>query len=1012
MRKIVFILLLSFLYTAVTIAQVPSQFIFSKLSKKEGLSANVIFQTIQDSKGFLWIAAQNGLQRYDGNRFLTFRHLPGDASSIPENTVSHLYIDRKNRLWLLFNKKIGIFNTSNFRFKEAAIPSVTYIIRKLMEDEQGRLIAFTDNNKRYLYNEAKNEFIANYPLPPLPEGFTSADMVIDSAANRYWLTGKDGLFLYDPGSKQYSYSKNNPANEPAITKLAAVKNIRYPFIAKDSALWLVSWIPFSAPPVLYCYDQKTGQLIIFDVLKNSTGKGYHEIWGFRQQHNGTMWVYGMGLLAYYNQATQSFTQINSEPFREHGIEFDFVSDVYEDREQNVWISTNKGLYRFNAAAQVFSNIQNRRPGDTATVTNAVSAVMQTKRNGTWVSTWGAGVFSYDEEWKPIANPVTSAETKNKTLHVSFMMQRRNEEIWLGMQSGGVKIYDPSTNKLHKLALPPFSIETVQQILEDSKGDMWIGTFAGHLVKCERGNWKDSGHSFKTVQTQLSDITKLYEDSSQHLWVCTANSGLYKMDINTGNIIKHYQETTGKNNGLLNNGATDIVQYNDSLLLIASNGLCILNIKTDRFRYLTAVDGLPSENIINIIVDKQKRLWLALAGGLYRLNLDRKLHVTYDANDGITNDIFEVSSYAVFGNGTIGMGTPHNFMVFDPEKTIDKNMVPEVIITGILSGGKYLPVDSLTTLGKLTLPYNNNAVTFELSTLTYRNRYKIYYMLEGLDKTWKPISKSEIAFPYLPPGSYTLKIKAENGEGEESKTVSSLALHVNAPFWKTWWFYTLVALAIGGLLFWLDRERLKRRAAVQKMRSDIAGNLHQEVNTALQNITILSEMAKIKADKDPDKSKEFIEQIHSKSSNMMIAMDDMLWSIDPDNDTMEKTILRMQEYIDALNNRNDAQTTMQVDENVKRLNLNMQLRHEVFVLFKQSLDCLITSGVKQCRIQVTAGKNYLNYTAEFNNNGCDIQQLIHLLESRETAKHMSTINAAVDTTKTRSHAVFAVTIPVS
>jgi hypothetical protein len=175
--------------------------------------------------------------------------------------------------------------------------------------------------------------------------------------------------------------------------------------------------------------------------------------------------------------------------------------------------------------------------------------------------------------------------------------------------------------------------------------------------------------------------------------------------------------------------------------------------------------------------------------------------------------------------------------------------------------------------------------------------------------------------------------------------------------------------------------------------------------------MLSEMARIKADKDAEKSKEFIEQIHSKSHHMIIAMDDMLWSIDPDNDNMEKTVLRLNEYIAAQNNRNNSSYELQVDERILKLKLNMQLRHETFLLFKETISALIKAGVQQCRIYIGLEKGHLLYTAEFSNDGCDMQQLTNLLQSNEMTRRHSSLKATLDSNLHKSHSILSLKVPV-
>ena len=243
-------------------------------------------------------------------------------------------------------------------------------------------------------------------------------------------------------------------------------------------------------------------------------------------------------------------------------------------------------------------------------------------------------------------------------------------------------------------------------------------------------------------------------------------------------------------------------------------------------------------------------------------------------------------------------------------------------------------------------------------------------------------------------------------------ITQLKIFVITPFWKSWWFYSL--LALGGIIFLylLDRERMQRKAALQKMRSDIAGNLHKEVNMALNNINILSEMARIKTDIDPEKSKEYIAQIHSKSNDMILAMEDMLWSLSPDNDSMQKTVERMKEYIDELKNSHGVNIEMTVDKKVRSLELNMKLRHEAFLVFKEGIRNLVQAGTKQCEIQIGLSKNNLLFIMQFHTASCDMHQLQDLLNRRDLEKHLQLINASVDVEVHKTKSILVLHIPVN
>ena len=154
---------------------------------------------------------------------------------------------------------------------------------------------------------------------------------------------------------------------------------------------------------------------------------------------------------------------------------------------------------------------------------------------------------------------------------------------------------------------------------------------------------------------------------------------------------------------------------------------------------------------------------------------------------------------------------------------------------------------------------------------------------------------------LPPGDYLFMVESRNQDGVFSRSAAQIQIEVMPPFWRTWWFYALMALLFITLLYIYDKERVSRLRDLQGVRSEIAGNLHEEINITLNDINLLSEIAKLKADKDLDRSKDYIDQISQKSRGMIESMDDMLWSIDPKNDSMEKLLMRLKQYTEGFNN---------------------------------------------------------------------------------------------------------------
>jgi signal transduction histidine kinase len=219
------------------------------------------------------------------------------------------------------------------------------------------------------------------------------------------------------------------------------------------------------------------------------------------------------------------------------------------------------------------------------------------------------------------------------------------------------------------------------------------------------------------------------------------------------------------------------------------------------------------------------------------------------------------------------------------------------------------------------------------------------------------------------------------------------------------------LLVVALLFWLDHARIKRKTSILKMRSHIADGLHQDINAVLSNITILSEMARIKADREPEKSKEFIEQIHTKSQNMTMAMDDILWSIDPNNDSMKNFMLRLREHMDALKSQYNVQIDILVDKKAENLELKMKIRNDVYWLFKNGITNVVRTGATNCRIHITYEKPNLIYTLEFDTATMDLKQMNNLRQRAELINRLEDLNATLDFKEHTTSAVFVLSIPV-
>jgi hypothetical protein len=625
-------------------------------------------------------------------------------------------------------------------------------------------------------------------------------------------------------------------------------------------------------------------------------------------------------------------------------------------------------------------------------TSDVTDILETADKKILVSTWGNGVFTYDMNFNPASSYYTDRSTEHGEGMVWCMIQRKNGDIWKGLQGGGLNIYEAATHKLRKLHPPVFEGSTIRQIAVDKQGDIWLGTQRGHLVK-----WDVAKNDF-TLQHRLHAIVgRIYIDSANYIWVCTDKNGVYKI-ANNGKIEHRFDDSGPPGKSLRINGASDIIQYNDSLYVIAAEGLNILNANTLQFSYMAGQkNGLPLAHINNIQKDKDGYIWLSTAAGIASYHPVTGKLSRYDASDGVHTNSFSVASGVGLSDGRIAFGTSHDLIVFDPSRvTVADYIPPPVIIAGFAVMNKSMKPDSIKHLRQINLNYFEHSVTIQLSTLTFQNTYDIYYMMEGLDKEWVPAGRSNQAiFNYLRPGTYFFKT-ACTGAGGKIGQITMLKIRLYAPFWQTWWFYSLLAVLVVAIIFWADRVRLRNIYREQQIRSSIASNLHEDVHTTLQNINVLSEIAGFKADENPEQSKGYIHDIKQKSRNMVVAMGDVLWSIDPSNDDMNKTICRIYEHIESLRIKHQVAIEVRIDPKIQKLKLDMKRRHEFMVVFKLALTNLVEIFQSPHTIvQLDLAKKILTLNIYSAQKPYDKSNHIVIKNINEMKKRAANINASLD-----------------
>ena len=992
-------ILLSF--SGTVFSQHEKQYAFTHFRTNNGLASNSVFNILQDKQGYIWFSTVDGLQRYDGNRFLTFRHSSTDPHSIPSDFVVQLTMDKDGNIWIYAGNKIGFFNTVSFSFTPVPIEgedsSKPYDVRFFDNAANGYIALYAHGKGIFIYDPVSKMFKPEISFKLSEKQGLSAVESIDSGSS-YWIASFGGLMLYNSKTKNLNYRGHNPDNNIFIDHLKNDTTITNFFGYQSDTLWYSSWPMVAYAPFLHILDLKTNEKKTYSISK-LFGFGYIEIGGALFQPNGRKWFYGRSFIAEYTGNEKKPFQLMPNAYTgEQSINFDRVYQMTEDRQHNIWIATDNGAFVFNPDMQVFNSYKLRRSTDKEEYDAPTTEACELKNGNVFIGTWGKGLFYYDNKFNVLPLPQGLQELARTYMIWCIHEHSKTGLIWLGMQSGGMCVYDTVKKKLDIINLDVFKRSTLRQVTEDRFGNLWFGLQNGGVIKwnmqAAEGDFHKGYEMIKAKGTYY--IQKMYTGNDGNIWVGTLNDGLYKYDALTGHMLAHYTKNNLNNEGLWSNGVNDLYSYNDSLMLIADEALDILNIKTNKITHVSTETGLPSNTVLSIEADDKGILWLGMVNQLCRFDLAKKIFSTFDRRDGISYDVFSVAGDYKMKDGRIVYLTDKNFTVFNPQSVATTPSPGKVVITGFKLGNQSLAIDSLSRFNTIDLKYNNTSVSIEFSALNYtpQNKLNYYYMLEGIDKTYQPAAAiNEAIYNYLPAGNYTFKVKTENTEGQES-AVTELHIRVVPPFWFTWWFGGLIILIVLAVFYWIDKERIKKLQALQKVRTQIAQNLHSDVNTTLNHISLLSEMAKIKADKDIDRSKEYIEQINDKSRSMIDGMNDMMWTLDPQNDSMEKTILRMKEYAEGLQNTYPVQIQMEVEEAVKSLKTDMKLRHEIFLIFKSTLHFIAEDAGNALTV---INVDYFNkkILLKIRNNGADFSGPGAAQTIKQIINRASIVNADID-----------------
>ncbi|HLP75987.1 MAG TPA: two-component regulator propeller domain-containing protein, partial [Candidatus Paceibacterota bacterium] len=878
------------------------------LRTENGLPQNSVAAVLQTRDGYLWVGTYNGLARYDGDSFTVF---DADKSNTPEmrsSRVVSLFEDNSGTLWIghetgeLTRYKDGKFEAVDFR-----MPWEKRKIAGIGSDEGGNLWLLNEDGRLAALSGGSVSV-------PDPGAATKVAAMARNSRGQIWVAYAGSVYALTNG-RLVTLSTNEATLGGYVTGLCP---------SSDGGLWLVSGD--------HIRKWKDGALV--DDLGPTTW-GQSSITACVELRNGTLAVGTLEQSLFLISSNHSIQHFD----RSNGFPHDWTRCLFEDNEGTLWAGTgNGGLVAVRAGKVTTLN-----PPDLWHERDVMS-VMQAHDGAIWVSSEGSGLYRWqNNQW--------THYTESEGLYSLFVWsvtEDARHQIWIGTWGGGIYILrgDRPTQLegMENLTLPATAF-----LHHD--GATWIGTGAG-LLRYENGRTK---WYRREDGLTVPDVRAVVADGSGGIWFGMMGGGL--ACLRDGNLRQFH-----KADGLANEYVQALHWDSAGALWIGTYGGGLNRLKDGRFSSISTAEGLPSNVLCDIEDDGLGYLWFSSRKGIFRISKDElnrcadgKLKsvrcLTYGTGDGMPT--LECSGgFQPAGckstDGRLWFPTSKGLVVIDPADVKVNQHPPPVVIEKVMVEGQNI-VSQARSNSPVLVPPGHQRFAFHYSALTFIAPEKVHfrYRLKGFEDEWMAVGTKRVAdYSYVPPGDYAFQVIACNSDGVWNETGASFAFTVQPHLWQCWWFRILEAFAGGTVLVAvvlviyrrrvrLKLERLERQRAIERERSRIAQDIHDNLGASLTHISLLSQSAYSELD-NPSHAATQLDRIYNTARELTRAMDEIVWAVNPKHDTLDSLASYLGKFAQDFLGPLHIRCRLDVPVHLPAWPVTAEVRHNLFLALKEAL----------------------------------------------------------------------------
>lgn len=959
---------------------------WDQMGREDGLSNSVVYDAMQDRYGFVWFGTGYGLDRYDGYRVESFQHSASDAFSISNNIVRTLYEDVEGRLWVgtaaglnrltrIVDDRSGEAREGFIRYQTnpedlSSIPSENIWV--INGDSSGNLWVGSSDGLIYVEQEVHGAAPAfrlygqggqdNYPGRGIVR-----DLLIDDVGRVFIASLGSGLIILDPKTQQflsYTHQQNDPSSISSNFLISLAHD-------KQQRLWIGTY-----GGGLNLFDATSGTFKAYlRQPDNEHSLGENRVFDIVAGENG-LWLatFGAGL-NFLDFESDKITRYPHVETSRSGPVDNFVRNLMLDRGKILWATTNNGVSKLDLKPAKFLHYYHDPHQRNSIADNRVLALLKDRHGHIWVG-HNSGLDRI-ETGKVLRFDVDHGGDRGRKGFVTALHETATGEIWFGTHGGGVYRVLSADGRFRQY-LPANSPGLLHRIIrciyEDRAGNLFIGTLNG-VSKWDAETDKFS-EAFPHDQLMSRTANCILGDEQGYLWVGT-EKGLFHVDVASGKATAYVNQRADAATISANEIISLHMDYSGILWVGTDNGLNRLNPFSGEITRLYQRDGLPNNFISAILGDNQGRLWISTMNGFCRYDpfaASGQRFRTYSRYDGLQG--IEFVSGACFkdpDSGQMLFGGINGFNSFYPQLIVDNPIVPQVALTGFYKFDRqFLKGRALLEQEVVELTHHDRYFAIEFSALDYTvpelNRYA--YRLEGFDQKWVFSKDRRLAsYTNLDAGEYVFRVRAANHDGVWNRSGDSIRVKILPPFWETWWFRLLFFAAIVGFLTLLYRYRISKLLEIERVRVNIASDLHDDVGSSLTKISLYSDMVGGSADEEMRRT--LLKRIGELSRELIVTMSDIVWSIDARNDNTGNLVDRMRDFAGSVLSASNIDYSFETAGLDTEKQLPIEVRQNLYLIFKEAVNNVAKHSnavVAQIRIE-----NHGRFVMRIQDNGAGFNQ---------------------------------------